>query len=198
MMSLIELIKMLNEILEELRSINFPKCNTRKNVSKQAYEGFVLGEVNYRGQASVGGRTRGPSRFNIKYKKLHSLLEEYIRRQKPAFSFTTIQINKNIQCLPHIDKNNVGPSYIIALGDFVGGELVVEGKVMDIKNKLSQFDGKKGHWTLPFFPDTLDELERYSIVFFTHTFKPPSANQRGIIVNEKGLFKGEECILRYG
>jgi hypothetical protein len=71
-------------------------------------------------------------------------------------------------CKKHIDKNNVGPSYSIALGDFEGGELEVDdGEYIytyESQNRFVKFNGRNEHWVLPF------EGERYSLVYFTHTF----------------------------
>lgn len=177
-------------LLNLLRETKFPQCSTRKNVSSK-YEGFCLGEVNYRGQRYLGGKTRGPSRFNSIHKELLMQLVEFINKKRPKFEYTTIQINKNVQCSPHIDVNNVGSSYIIALGDFIGGDLMVEGVRHNIRNKLFKFNGTKGHWTEPF------KGERYSIIFFTHTFKPPSYESRFIKVTKRGLFINDELVKRY-
>lgn len=125
----------LNRVLNELRAIKFPKCNSRANVSLKSNESFVLGDVNYRGQAYLGGKTRGPSRWNAKFPDLFQYCKQLMDSKNPNFKYTTIQVNKNVQCEPHIDKNNVGPSYIIGLGDYEDGELVIEGKYFDIKNK---------------------------------------------------------------
>lgn len=179
-----------SSLLNLLRETKFPKCSTRQNVASK-YEGFCLGEVNYRGQHYLGGKTRGPSRFNKLHPELYKNLTDFIHKKRPNFKYTTIQINKNAQCLPHVDVNNVGPSYIIALGDFTGGELVVEGIQHDIRNKLFKFDGTKGHWTSPF------KGERYSIIFFTHTFKPPPYDSRFTVVNKKGLFFDGKLVKRY-
>ena len=93
------------------------------------------------------------------------------------------RLNKNLKSKPHVDKNNVGDSYIIALGDFTGGELSIEGQSHNIRNRWKRFDGRKAHWVEPFLG------ERYSIVFFTHTFKPPHPDLRNIIVTKDGIFK---------
>ena len=171
-----------SEILSELENTRFPKCSTRKNVSNTTTEAFVLGDVNYRGQKLLNYRTRGPSRYNKKYTKLYRLLRKFMRVAKPHFKYTTIQVNKNVECIPHIDKNNVGPSYIMALGEYSGGELCIEGKEYNIKNKIKKFDGRRAHWTNPF------EGTRYAMVFFTHTFKPPNAVLRNIVVTKDGIF----------
>lgn len=175
-------------VLAELEQTRFPICKTRKNISSKGVEAFVLGDVNYRGQKSLDYRTRGPSQYNKKYETLFKLLQELIQRHKPDFEYTTIQVNKNVFCDPHIDKNNVGPSYVIALGDFTGGHLVIEGKEFDIQHKFKKFNGTKAHWITPF------KGTRYSIVYFTHTFKPPHPSVRNLVVKKTGIYKNGELV----
>jgi hypothetical protein len=181
----------MNLVLEELERTKFPTCTSRKNISDKGVEAFVLGEVNYRGQKSVNYKTRGPSRYNKKFSVLFDLLKEIIHIKHPDFEYTTIQVNKNVMCNPHVDKNNVGPSYGIAFGDFTGGNLVVEGKEHCIQNKFKKFDGRKGHWITPF------KGIRYSIIYFTHTFKPPHPSLRNIIVKKDGLYNGDQLVKKY-
>lgn len=178
-----------NQVLEELKNTNFPVCFSRKNVGVS--HAFALGTVNYRGQKSLQGKTKGPSRFNKKFPKLYKLIRKLIKEEQPDFKYTTIQVNKNVLCPPHVDKNNVGPSYIIALGDYTGGDLVIKGKPFNIKNKWKHFDGTQGHWVTPF------NGERYSLVYFTHTFKPPNPKLRYIEVKESGLYNKGELIEKY-
>jgi hypothetical protein len=77
----------------------------------------------------------------------------------------TIAINRHAQFLPHRDSgigNGQSTSLIVALGDFSGGELVVETTANDIRYTPLEFDGwSQRHWTLPFAG------ERYSLVWFT-------------------------------
>jgi len=170
-------------VLECLENTKFPKNKTRVNVSgAKATEAFVLGSVNYRGQRSLGGKLKGPSRWNLKFPELFILIKKIIKLCKPNFEYTTIQVNKNVVSRPHVDKNNIGPSYIIALGDFYGGELIIEGKEFNIRNKWKHFNGTKGHWINPF------KGTRYSLVFFTHTFKPPHPSLRYLKVTKCGLY----------
>jgi hypothetical protein len=179
------------DVLEELRKTRFPSNYSRTNIRQNSpVEAFALGQVNYRGQKSVGGRTKGPSRWNRKFPKLYRLVKKLIAYCHPDFKYTTIQVNKNLMCKPHVDKNNMGDSYIIAFGDFTGGELSIDtqsipgitsveenysnaiGESFNIKNRWKRFDGRQIHWVEPF------EGERYSLVFFTHTFKPPVRTSR--------------------
>eukprot|EP01041_Mallomonas_annulata_P008441 gene8441-17406_t len=78
---------------------------------------------------------------------------------------STIAINRHAQFRPHRDSgagSGQSRSLITALGDFQGGELVVEGVPVDIRYRHLEFDGwGQRHWTLPF------SGERYSLVWFT-------------------------------
>ena len=181
----------MRRVLDLLSHTRFPSCRSRKNVADEAITAFVLGDVNYRGQRSLGYRTRGPSRYNKKFPELFEAIQEMIAHHRPSFEYTTIQVNRNVLSHPHVDKNNVGPSYIIALGDFTGGRLVIEGVEHDIHNRFKRFDGTKGHWITSF------EGERYSLVFFTHTFKPPHPSLRGLEVRRSGLYRNGECLKKY-
>ena len=91
------------------------------------------------------------------------LLERVLRPNRAPSS--TIAINRHAQFRPHRDSgagNGQSTSLIVALGDFTGGELAVEGTGVDIRYHPIEFDGwRERHWTLPFVG------ERYSLVWFT-------------------------------
>ena len=83
-----------------------------------------------------------------KYKEVHKLAVNVMKKKDPKFPFTSIQFNKNKQMKKHKDAKNVGESYIIGLGNYTGGELIVyntdgksEKKRVNIKNKWYKFDG---------------------------------------------------------
>ncbi len=61
-------------LLTLLNSSKFPKCYSRKNISSRGIEAFVLGEVIYRGQLFLGGKLKGPSRYNKKFPELFNFL----------------------------------------------------------------------------------------------------------------------------
>ena len=54
-----------------------------------------------------------------------NMLLEYFRQTKPPyekdFYNTAMQLNRNYLARLHVDKNDHGPSYIIALGEYEGG-----------------------------------------------------------------------------
>ncbi len=66
---------------------------------------------------------------------------------------------------PHVDSGQGAGqslSMIVGLGEYEGGELVVEGRPHDVRYTPMEFDGwRERHWTAPF------EGERFSLVFFT-------------------------------
>lgn len=152
----------MEEVLDILKNTKFPKNTNRKNISNKSVECFALGLVPYRGQYFCDYKTFGDSRFNKKYTLLYDKLRDLIKNYDNTFKYTTIQVNKNVVCNPHKDKNNVGLSYIIGLGDYLDGELIIENQKFDIKNKFLLFDGKMTHYNNVFIGD------RYSIIYFTH------------------------------
>jgi hypothetical protein len=59
---------------------------------------------------------------------LYHLLLEF-GKQYVDLSFNAITVNQNYKAEPHKDKNNVGDSYLVAFGDYSGGELdILEGE----------------------------------------------------------------------
>jgi len=151
----------MDNILIYLEKIIIPSTQKRSNMSGVKYRGadnrlygnsiksVTLGEVR---DWKTGGKCIS------KFTKLHPHLWELLKEIK---DFKSVCINHNTVALPHRDKNNKGESTIIAIGDFTGGELVVENKVIDIHNKFFSFNGsQKLHWNLPFVGN------RYSIIFF--------------------------------
>ena len=53
-------------------------------------------------------------------------------------------MNKNYAAKRHMDSNNLGDSRLIALGDFTGGNLLVEekGKILFVPTPLESSDQK--------------------------------------------------------
>ena len=87
----------------------------------------------------------------------------------PAFAeeYTAVAFTKNFVGSPHIDTQNTGPFYGLALGDFKapGGALCVECSAreiaeVDTREKLGRVDGRFPHWVAPY------EGNRYSVIFY--------------------------------
>jgi len=78
---------------------------------------------------------------------------------------TFAAFNHNALFSPHTDSGaglGQSSSLIVGLGDYCGGELVVEGTSSDIRYRPLEFDGwRQRHWTLPFAGT------RFSLVWFS-------------------------------
>ena len=116
----------------------------------------------------VSKRSLAPdlSRISWAHPYLFFLLMQFAEKHvSPHITFTSIQVNFNYPCKPHKDIGNEGDSFIIAFGDYTGGELCIENTDYDIKNRGLLFDGSKlTHWTRDWVGN------RFSLVY--HTIKP--------------------------
>ena len=92
------------------------------------------------------------------------------------FEFTSIQVNSNATILRHRDKNS-SMSYTASTGDFEGGLLIADEKVIDTFRNLVLFDGSKEHFVTP------HTGQRWSLVLFEHN-------------NKNGLDEEQKAFLR--
>jgi hypothetical protein len=167
--------KTMSEVLNELENINpFPSKNpikdkTRMNVvggkeeakKEKVIEAFTLGMTRAYDKKhlvpSVNNR-------NPKLQQLHILLKKLMKERDPTYKYTTIQINKNVETDWHEDKNNIGKSYCLSLGNFTGGalELKTEKGIVSLptKNKMVFYDGNIEHRTGDY------KGTRYAIIWF--------------------------------
>ena len=87
---------------------------------------------------------------------LLQVLWDTLREMAGPFSYSTCHVNRNFSGAPHVDKNNVGLSWALSLGDFEGGELICETdnpRVLEChatRRRPVVFDGKRPHWVLPY------------------------------------------------
>lgn len=159
-------------VLNLLKAIDpFPargdtRLSLRENKNDKYYH-FALGKV-----IKLDEKYQVLSAFNVKYPELYAAARDLIRDVLPNWHFHCIQINKNYKSLPHKDRNNQGLSYIIGLGNYKGGSLLVgdDLKPVDVHNRLVQFDGKQLHATAPFTGT------RYSLIYFKLNRPPPPRN----------------------
>jgi hypothetical protein len=96
---------------------------------------------------------------------IYPILEKFMNKYYPNIKYNSFQVNRNFQSLPHKDKNNIGKSLIVGLGDYKDGELMIykndKIKKIDIRYKPFIFDGGNIlHWTNNYNGD------RYSIVSY--------------------------------
>lgn len=173
----------LASVLKVLRCVDVPENFTRTNVmpeGKDSVFGMLLGLYEW--------GSFGITKQTIKKPWLTRLLVGAIRSAVPHFHFTSIQVNYDYASKPHVDKSNLGDSYIVSLGNHSGGQLwvhddtgaepyelggqddvssfyrvgsVFRGRRLQVHDTWVAFDGNKLHFTMPF------EGERYSIIWFT-------------------------------
>ena len=84
-----------------------------------------------------------------------------------GFVWSSLQFNKNTISDPHRDKNNVGLSAILLIGDYTGGSLCVPGRSFKTppgKSGIAAIiDGRELHQSEQF------KGTRYSVVAFVHS-----------------------------
>lgn len=97
---------------------------------------------------------------NEKHPELYRLLRKLGDEIVP-FGYDAIQVNHNYQTLPHRDKNNYGHSVIVSLGNYKGGNLVINNESHSTHLHPLVFNG-----SLLEHYNTEIEGDKYSIVFF--------------------------------
>jgi hypothetical protein len=141
-------------VLEQLKETHLP-INYSRNNSGVGHS-ISLGKVSDR----YHHRMNRHGRYDAKFPELRAAIWKLGKKIVP-FPYTTVQVNYNYKTKPHIDRNNVGESLIVGLGDYVGGDLIVDKKRYDIRNHPLIFNGAELlHGTAPYKGD------RYSLVFF--------------------------------
>ncbi len=109
------------------------------------------------------------TKFRSEYPELLDIFKEFASLYFPNFDWVNVQINKDYICRPHFDSQNVGESIIIGLGDYEGGNLILDRgdhlEHVNIKNMIYKFDGSKvKHWT----SQKKNKNTRISCVFFNN------------------------------
>lgn len=145
----------MNKVEDYLKKICIRKIR-RKNISNQTCRTVTMGVIN-----RPFHQFKGYSKFTEEHPELWKLLLELGEQLDPNHQFSSVTINHNVECLPHKDVRNQGTTMIIGLGDYTGGELVVDGKEIDINRKPYYFNGYlHTHYTKPF------QGNRYSLMFY--------------------------------
>jgi hypothetical protein len=190
-------ILLLNSMLEFPNEVFQPILNELKRLPLEKNE-YRLNSGSGRSQAFgiVNRRCLPPdySRQCWKRAYLYKLLLEFGEKYVPI-PFNAITVNQNYQASPHYDKNNVGQSFLIAFGDYEGGELEIhEGPrkgIHDLRHKPMLDDFSKILHSVKEFKG-----ERYSLVYYTFqhpsyivNVPPPSVRE---VDGKWRFFRGEE------
>lgn len=162
------------QLLKELDAVGpFPlQVGERRNVKRggKVLRGLVLGKIrNIPYYVNKGLPKVGESNASKKpkYQELKKVVWKVMKDRDPNFKFSSVQINKNYRMAKHTDARNVGVSYILGLGNYTGGEVIVydkdgkNPKKIDIKNKFAKFNGSiLPHETAPY------KGTRYTLVYY--------------------------------
>mmetsp|Transcript_55761 Transcript_55761/g.130112 ORF Transcript_55761/g.130112 Transcript_55761/m.130112 type:complete len:482 (-) Transcript_55761:118-1563(-) len=137
------------------------------------------------------------ARWTGEYMQLQRLIFAYVKvRAKELdmdlddFTWSSVQITKNLKTKRHKDKNNRGISLMFTVGDHRDGELFIDdetgeaelegvkGNKIEVRNSLKFFDGNHKHGTMPF------SGKRYAIILFaigTEHYKQTPARVRAFL-----------------
>lgn len=101
--------------------------------------------------------------WNLAFEAMNSVDPVY------ASQYTAVAVTHNFVGSPHIDKQNCGPFYGFAVGDFEEGtgDVFVECSARVIaavktKNCMAKVDGRFPHWVGPYDSKT----DRYSLIYY--------------------------------
>ena len=94
---------------------------------------------------------------------------ELVQEMLPDAGITELALNKNLECKPHRDKANTGASYVLFLGEFTGGALVLEDG--------TRFE-QRGVWQGPMwgsdvthFNEPITSGTKYSVVAYSRAVR---------------------------
>ena len=143
-------------LLDELNKANLPIYKKRENTGIGITHTFGMNRARKK-----CGLFNSPnnSRYPDIYKAILAYADKYVN---PHIEYTGVQVNKNYKTKPHYDARNANiESYIVGLGDYNNGKLILNSYKIDIKYQPILFNGAQWlHSTDDFTGD------RYSLVFF--------------------------------
>lgn len=171
-------------IIDELKRQKLPVNNYRNKSGSGRSQAFGI----------VCRRCLPPDYSRLCWQRpyLYKLLLDFGKKYV-SIPFTSITVNQNYKASKHRDKGNTGQSYLVAFGNFTGGELEIhEGPltgIHDVRSPLITDFSKVEHSVRPFTGD------RYSLVFYvakkSEGLPVPSIEQH----HGKWVFKrGDEII----
>ena len=157
-------------LLSALRELRWPATSARPGVTSDHYLVFST----RRTAADLG--TRHPH-YGLRM-ACDDLLHWYRSAcTDPGYKHTAIAVTKNFVGSPHIDTFDTCPQLALALGDYEGGALCVEGEggghvdVFDTHDRIAKVDGRRVHWVRAFRGH-----ERFSLIFYNTADAEPLAD----------------------
>ena len=177
----------------------FLKATSRNSVRAAAVgsQNFVLGTTRgalgssgfeKKGDGGIGKNTTIVKSRQKKDKRvcmtLWRTMMRMVKAVDPDYTFSSMQVNKNFRGQPHRDKGDHSYQYALSLGNFTGGELLIETDdpqrltIFETKDRLTKCDGRRPHWVAPYFGT------RYSLIMYRCVGKKtPLLSNRGTDTN---------------
>ena len=121
--------------------------------------------------AKLSRRAQRVAKKMQRNRKLWAMAIEAMRDVDPDFASrcTEVAVTFGFTGSPHIDKQNCGPFYGLALGEFAEGtgQVCVECSArvlaaVNTKNRLARIDGRHPHWVMPYDANE----ERFSLIYY--------------------------------
>jgi len=144
-----------------------PSNRERPSIHAQSY--MILNSPDFRPTSTKRAiATAGKLSRN---RNLWDLAMKAVRTVDPGFAdrCTELAVTFGFQGSPHIDRQNTGPFYGLALGNYPVGQggLCVECSarvlaVMNTRNRLGKVDGRHVHWVEPYDSNS----ERFSLIYY--------------------------------
>lgn len=169
-------IEDLYDLLEKTKIKSHSSSAQSGKIENKEGQSVNLGFIWNRTQLKNGGHLRMTlSTFTKTHKSLLISCANLCRSIDADFDFTTIQINKNCVCMPHLDSANVGESILVSFGNYTGGQLNIKDRdtitCIDTNLQPIRFNGSQYfHWNNTFYGT------KYSIVFYNRI--EPSKGQK--------------------
>lgn len=164
--------EILDELLVALRAWAHNWSNTnqeRTSINAQQYM-ILTSPAEY--ISCAGSKTAQQAYEKLTaHQRTWDLAQQAMHAVDPAFAnkYTAVAVTHGFQGSPHIDRQNVGPFYGLALGDFEEGtgEIMVECSArvlarVNTKNRFAKVDGRFPHWVAPY--DL--QKDRYSLIYY--------------------------------
>ena len=121
-----------HDVEQVLSLINIPQGRRfKENAHSPSVRGMVLGLYVWGDKVEITNATK-------EFPNSTRLFAKYAQQERPGFLFTSIQVNVNNKCPPHVDGGNLGASLITGIGDYKRGELFVEHPAGDQKLRIQE------------------------------------------------------------
>jgi len=145
-------------LLEAYESHTIPVYGERKNSGKGRTQALgIIARRNY-----GIGYARGNDRYANILKEARALAKIIC----PEINYTSIMVNVDYTADPHVDRNNIGVSCVVAFSKFEGGALKIGDIEYNIAYRPLVFKASSNVHSV----SAITSGRRYSIVFFKQRF----------------------------